>query len=324
MYNELLNDYNELLNDCNELIDKHNELYEKYNVSFETPENYAESFFKLLKNKNKLEASKLLLNMDVLENSTNKLNQAVLEEANKDGISSSAYLQMWNDECLKSFDRAYYNGINLGINWQNSVFKKTEFNIEYDDFFNLYVIRKFKVFFTSSNKDYYFRISDVLLINDKPTNWKLGGIYDIQAEKEDKEKRERERKEKEKQRKIELENKPYTPWNLTIGGANWDYVDKTFEEFRIKIKNETDYYVNRVKFRLSIYVNGYKSFSKLYDLSRYYPRNYGSTKHLELQPGDIQEIKIPELNYFYLGQDLSNQRNWEIKAEVLDVYPKHH
>lgn len=322
--------YNELLNDYNELVDKYNELYEKYNVSFETPENYAESLFKLLKNKNKLEASKLLLNMDVLENSTNKLNQAVLEEANKDGISSSAYLQMWNDECLKSFDRAYYSGINLGINWQNSVFKKTEFNIEYDDFVDLYTIRKFKVFFTSSNKDYYFRISDVFLINDKPTNWELGGIYDIQAEKEDKEKRERERKEKEKQRKIELENKPYKPWGLRIRGENWSYRDKTFSEFRTKIVNETDHYVNRVKFRLSIYTGakysgGSKSFSKVYDLTSYSSKGcYGCSSPLRLQPGDIQEIKLPELDNFYLGEDLSNQENWYIKTEVLDVYPKHH
>jgi len=322
--------YNKLLNDYNELVDNYNKLNEKYNVSFETPDDYGKSLFNLLKTKNKTEANKLFFNVNMLESFPDKLKKYFEEEALDDNVSIEVYLKKWNEQNSKTFDLAYYEGINLGVNWQNSIFQKTEFKVRFEDDIDCFEINNFKVFFKSSNKEYYIKITDAVIINDKPINWELKGPYDIQAEKEKKEQIERERKEKEKQRKIELENKPYKPWGLYLDGENWSYRDKTFSEFRTKIVNETDHYVNRVKFRLSIYTGakysgGSKSFSKVYDLTRYSSKGcYGCSSPLKLQPGDVQEIKLPELDNFYLGEDLSNQENWYIKTEVLDVYPKHH
>ena len=328
---EIIKAYNELLIEYKEVVDKYNALYEKHRVSFENPENYAKSLFKLLKNKNKSEAFKLLFSLDDSNYFSDKLNKVIKEEADQDSLSIRDWVQKsLIADSKESFDKVYYEGINLGINWQNSTFQKTEFNIEYSSEIDHYTLRDYKVFFKSSNKYYYFTIRSVFIINDKPINWELRGPYDIQAEKENKQKIERERKEKEKQRKIELENKPYKPWGLRIRGSNWSYRDKTFSEFRTKIVNDTDHYVDRVKFRLSIYTGaeysgGTKSFSKVYDLRSYCQKGYSPcySEYLDLQPGDIQEIKLQELDDFYLGEDISNQKKWYIKTEVLDVYPKH-
>tara|TARA_B100001287_G_scaffold276192_1_gene286167 strand:+ start:1145 stop:2218 length:1074 start_codon:yes stop_codon:yes gene_type:complete len=329
-YDALLIACKALADEYNAAVDKYNALYEKHSVSFENPDNYAKSLFKLLKNKNKAEASKLLLDNNMSEYFSDKLNMEIQKEADKDSLSTVEWFKNLKNDLAFTFDKVYYGGINLGVNWQKATFQKTEFKIEYSSGIDHYALRGYKVFFKSSNKDYYFTIGDAFIINDKPINWELGGPYDIQAEKEKKEQIERERKEKEKQRKIDLENKPYKPSGLRIRGSNWSYRDKTFSEFRTKIVNNTDHYVNRVKFRLSIYTGaefygGTKSFSKTYDLSYYVPKGYsmGGRENLFLEPGDIQEIQIQELRDFFLGEDLSNQKNWYIKTEVLDVYPKH-
>jgi len=329
-YDALLIACKALADEYNAAVDKYNALYEKHSVSFENPDNYAKSLFKLLKNKNKAEASKLLLDNNMSEYFSDKLNMEIQKEADKDSLSTVEWFKNLKNDLAFTFDKVYYGGINLGVNWQKATFQKTEFKIEYSSGIDHYALRGYKVFFKSSNKDYYFTIGDAFIINDKPINWELGGPYDIQAEKEKKEQIERERKEKEKQRKIDLENKPYKPSGLRIRGSNWSYRDKTFSEFRTKIVNNTDHYVNRVKFRLSIYTGaefygGTKSFSKTYDLSYYVPKGYsmGGRENLFLEPGDIQEIQIQELRDFFLGEDLGNQKNWYIKTEVLDVYPKH-
>ena len=322
-YDALLISCKALADEYNTVVDKYNALYEKHSVSFENPDNYAKSLFKLLKNKNKAEASKLLLDNNMSKYFSVKFNMEIQKEADRDSLSTEEWLKNLKNDLAFTFDKVYYNGINLGVNWQKSTFQKTEFKIEYSSSIDHYTLRGYKVFFKSSNKDYYFTISDAFIINDKPINWELGGPYDIQAEKEEKEQIERERK-------IELENKPYKPWGLRIRGSNWSYRDKTFSEFRTKIVNNTDHYVNRVKFRLSIYTGaeysgGTKSFSKTYDLSYYVPKGYsmGGREKLSLEPGDIQEIQIQELRDFFLGEDLSNQKNWYIETEVLNVYPKH-
>ena len=46
---ELRKRNSELISEYNELVEKYNSLYEKHSVSFDTPENYAKSIFKLLK-----------------------------------------------------------------------------------------------------------------------------------------------------------------------------------------------------------------------------------------------------------------------------------
>ena len=69
---------------------------------------------------------------------------------------------------------------------------------------------------------------------------------------------------------------------------------------------------------------GQKRFSKTYDLESYLPRDqvYGSKK-LILYPGDTQEIVIPDLRNFYLGEDVTGDGNWYVDYEVIEVFPKH-
>lgn len=332
--NDLTYKFNVLLEQNNELNEKYNALKEKHSVSFDTPENYAKSIFKLLKSKNKNEASKLLMSIDDSKFFSDKLNKAFSEEADEDSISVSDFIQNWNDVSKKTFDEAYYEGLNMGIKWEDAIFTKAEFKIEYDAKIDTYVLSRFLVFFKSSNKDYRLIINRAFMINDKPINWELDGIYDLQAQKLEKEKREKERLEREKQKEIELKNKPYTPWKLYVGGTNWSYSPdnkETFTEFRCKITNNTEHVVNRVRFRVSIYTGaayrgGTKVFSKTYDLNRYSPKSsicYSCTQVLSLQPGDMQEIQIPELKDFFLGEDTSDDNKWYAKYEILDVFPKH-
>lgn len=294
-----------------------NSLIEKHSVSFDTPEDYAKSILKLLRDKKKDDARKLLLRLDKPGGISNKLNEAIIEEAKEDSLSVSDWIEKINLESLNSFDKVYYDGINLGIDWRNVVFQNTEFKIAFDDNIDTYGLKNFKVFFKAINKVFYFRISEALIINDKPFNWRLSGPYDFQAENLEKEKIKKEAEENERQRKIELENKPYTPWGLSVGKADWNYYlesKKTFTSFRVKVTNNTAYRVDRVKFQVIIYIGGidsnYKYFAKTYD------------QRIVVEPGDVITIDIPDLSDFYLGEDISNQDNWWIDCKVLEVYPK--
>ena len=150
-------------------------------------------------------------------------------------------------------------------------------------------------------------------------NWSLNSFTDVQLEKEKEEKRELEIQKRKRQREEELKNRPYTPWSLSVGKSDWRYYDEdknTFASFSVKITNNTKYEVRNVKFQLSIYTGSYKStykvFGKTYD------------KSVNLQPGDVSTINIRDLSDFYLGEDVSNQKNWRIETKVIDVYPKHH
>ena len=313
---ELRKRNSELISEYNELVEKYNSLYEKHSVSFDTPENYAKSIFKLLKNKNKNEAFKLLLSIDDSNYFSDKLNEELQEEADRDSLSIRDWFQReFNDYSKKSFDKVYYEGINLGINWQSAIFTKAEFNIEYDEDIDTYSIQNYLVFFKSSNKDYSFRIKNSFIINDKPKNWTIRGPYDLQAAKLKEAKREKERQDLKSQKEIELKNKPYIPWGLSVGKTDWHYKlndKKTFTEFRIKITNNTKFNVNKVKFQVSISTDSQgKVFGKTYN------------ERVYLEPGDVKTITINELYDFYIGEDVSNQKNWDIDHKVLEVFPKH-
>ena len=294
-----------------------NSLIEKHSVSFTTPEDYAKSMLKLLRDKKKDDARKILLNLENFDDIPKKLKDAIIEEANEDSVSVSDWIKNYNLESLKSFDKVFYDGVNLGIDWQNIVFQNAEYKIEYNDKVAIFEIKNFKVFFKSLNKLYYFRIRDVFIINDAPLNWELSGPYDIQSENLEKERIKKEAEENERQRKLELENKPYTPWGLSVGKADWDYLPdrkKFFYSFRVKVTNNTAHRVDRVKFQLILYTGGndsnYKFFAKTYDES------------IVVEPGDVITIDIPDLYDFHLGEDVSKQDNWRIECKVLEVYPK--
>jgi len=323
------------LNEANilikELRNETNILKEKLKVSFDTPENYVKSIFKLLKNKNLTEASKLLFSIDDSDYFSDKLNEFLKDSAKEDSITTKEWVQIKiKNKSIKSFDKVYYDGLNMGINWQSAVFEKATYNIVLEDKLDTYFIEDIKVFFKSSYKDYYLRIKDVFIIDDKPYNWKLRNLVDVQVEKEKTEKTEKEAEERKKQKEIEYKNKSYTPWGLQVGKADWNYRENnkdTFTKFRVKITNNTKLHVNRVKFQLSIYTgssnSSYKFFGKTYDIRSYTEWANGPNKYINLQPGDVLTIPIQELEGFHLGEDVSNQKNWRIETKVLDVYPKH-
>jgi hypothetical protein len=316
----------------NEEIELLNEKLKK--GTFETPENFAKSFFKLLKNKNLNEASKLLFNANDFDNFNQKFQNFLNKKIKKDSITLYEWQKGVNDEAIESFEEAYYDGLNMGIDWPDAVFKKATFKIEKDNELGIFLIKSFRVFFTSSNKEYYFNIRNIFLINDMPYNWRLGSVVDIAAmnKKEAVERENEQRKEKIKREK-EL-NKPYTPYGLKIGGTNWSYnkeKPKKFTEFRCKITNDTEYTVDRVKFRVSIYTGaayrgGTKVFSKTYDLESYCARgSYNcdyDKENLEILPGDMQEIQIGDLRGFFLGEDTNDDDKWYVRYEVLEVFPK--
>ena len=95
---EIIKKYNELLIEYNAVVDKYNALYEKHSVSFENPDNYAKSLFKLLKNKNKAEASKLLLGNNMSEYFSVKLNMEIQKEADRDSLSTEEWLKNYNND----------------------------------------------------------------------------------------------------------------------------------------------------------------------------------------------------------------------------------
>ena len=297
-----------------ELTSQIDSIIEKNKISAETPEAYAKSIFNILKDNRRDDASGLLLSFEDYEALGDTIKDEIKESANRQGISVSDWLEGYNFKCMSSFDGTFLEGINLGISWQNAIFIKTEFDIRPND--GMPKVR-FEVFFKSNDKDYKLGVKDAFILNGKLISWNLRGIIDIEANKLEQERIKKEEEEVERQRKIENENKPYTPWNLTVGKAAWRYYQSdlsTFSEFTVKISNFTEYRVNRVKFQISIYTGGsysnYKYFGKTYD------------KYVEVNPGDVITIDIPDLADFYLGEDVSNQDNWRIECTVLEVYPK--
>ena len=239
-----------------ELTSQIDSIIEKNKISTETPEAYAKSIFNILKDNRRDDASVLLLSFEDYEALGDKIKDKIKEDANRQGISVSDWFEGYNFECMSSFDETFLEGINLGISWQNAIFIKTEFDIRPND--GMPEVR-FEVFFKSNDKDYYLGVKDANILNGKLINWKLRGIKDIEANKLEQERIKKEEEEVERQRKIENENKPYTPWNLTVGKAAWRYYQSdlsTFSEFTVKISNFTEYRVNRVKFQISIYTGG--------------------------------------------------------------------
>lgn len=323
----------ELQNQNKLLVNENNLLKEKLKKgTFDTPENFAKSFFKLLKNKNLSEASKLLLNINDSIYFSDKLNEAIKEAAKEDSITIKEFFQEFNNASKESFDEVYYEGLNMGINWQNAIFEKATFNIEFEDDIDHYGMDDLKVFFKSSNKEYSFRIRRVFIINEKLYNWDLrGGIVDIQTEKEEKEKKEKEAEERKKQREIELEKKPYVPYGFKIGKNSWRWNKEkrpqTFSSFYLKFTNDTEHIIDEVKFQLSIYTGSYNSDYKVFGKTITYVKGQGLRNnsgfiYFNLDPGDVLEIEIEELSGFFLGEDIDGSK-WRYKVKILEVFPKH-
>ena len=80
MYDKLNVEHNNLKYEHNNLKNDYNLLIEKHSLSFETPEDYAKSILKLLRDKNKIEASKLLFSMSDSIYFSDKLIKAIKDD----------------------------------------------------------------------------------------------------------------------------------------------------------------------------------------------------------------------------------------------------
>lgn len=329
---QLKNDKTILNSKVYELREKILKLQSQLSTNFDNPQNYAESFFKILSRKDMMKAEKLLLSVEKLNYFPDEVIKEVKDDAKRDSISIEKYIKNLNSEALKNLEDVYYDALNMGIKWNSETkYKNVEFNISDGDGGMREL--SLKIFFEDynyelkRNKNYYLKLDDIFLINDEFVFFDLGPLVDIEKEK----------KEIEEKKKIEeerLKNKIYKPYGFRIGNSNWTYYEKQkFSEFRCILTNDTQHLVNRVKFRVSIFTGssskyssykGQKRFSKTYDLSSYLPRDqvYGTEK-LILYPGDTQEIVIPDLRNFYLGEDVTSDGNWYVDYEVIEVFPKH-
>ena len=302
-------------------------------TTFDTPENYAESFFKILRRKDLIEAEKLLLSVEKLNYFPDEVVKNIIDEAKEDSLSLESYVKYLNSQALKSLEDVYFDALNMGIRWSSQTkYKNAEFNIKNRDE-GLRELR-LKIFFEGynyklqKNKEYYLDLDDIFLINDKYVYFNSGSIVDVEKEKNEIEERKKIKEQK-------LKNKAYKPNGFKIGKSNWSYYEKqTFSEFRCILTNDTEHMVDRVKFRVSIFTGssskyssykGQKRFSKTYDLQRFTPKGtYGGTENLIMYPGDTQEIVITDLRDFYWGEDITGDGNWYVDYEILEVYPKHH
>lgn len=79
-YDKLNVEHSNLKNEHNNLKSDYNLLIEKYKVSYDTPDDYAKSILKLLRDKNKIEASKLLFSMSDSIYFSDKLIKAIKDD----------------------------------------------------------------------------------------------------------------------------------------------------------------------------------------------------------------------------------------------------
>lgn len=106
---------------------------------------------------------------------------------------------------------------------------------------------------------------------------------------------------------------PYKPYGLDITYANWNYKYakiKEFEDFTVTLTNKTNENFKMVRYRLKLYVNENGSkrevFSKSYE---YYQR---------LNVGDIIRIPVYDLTGFYMGVNVSEDKNFSWTGYIED------
>ena len=289
---QLKNDKTILNSKVYELREKILKLQSQLSTNFDNPQNYAESFFKILSRKDMMKAEKLLLSVEKLNYFPDEVIKEVKDDAKRDSISIEKYIKNLNSEALKNLEDVYYDALNMGIKWNSETkYKNVEFNISDGD----YGMRelRLKIFFDDydfklkRNKNYYLKIDDIFLINDEFIFFDLGPLVDIEKEKN----------EIEKKKKIEeerLKNKPYKPYGFKIGKSNWSYYEKqTFSEFRCILTNDTQHLVNRVKFRISIFTGASSKYSSRY--SPPLPKDFSASPRAKEKAFSISVVSFTSL-----------------------------
>ena len=271
-------------------------------VKNDTPLEFAQTLFNSIQNNDFELAKKLLVQPN---DSTIVVSKKMKKEISKN-LGTDSLHQKYLSYIKKRFDETYNKGIEIGIDWNQSKFQRFEFEEEYDDEDSISSLDKSIIYFTCNSREYKLKFRKTMKIGSKWKNFKLYTPIDILKEEEE-----------EIKRKEELAREPYTPWRLDFTYANWNYKYnsiKSFSDFHVTLKNETENDFNYIKYSVTIYK--YKNGNKEEMFSRTYERSE------KLYSGDVVRFEIPDLRDFYLGVDISNENNFDWYAEILDAKPK--
>jgi hypothetical protein len=271
-------------------------------VKNETPLEFSQTLFKSLQNNDFELAQKLLIQPGdsiLLENERMK-NQF------RNNLGTDSLRKEYIDYVKEKFDKAYKKGEEIGIVWNKTKFQRFEFEEDFRERDSIDYLSKSIIFFTYNSRDYKLKFRKTIKISNQWKGFKLYSPIDIQKEEDE-----------ERKRKEELAKKPYTPYGLGFTYANWNYKYKSiksFSDFQVTLKNETENDFEYVKYSVTIYKykNGYKEEM----FSRTYERNE------KLYSGNVVRFEVTDLRDFYLGVDISNENNFDWNAEIIDAKPR--
>jgi hypothetical protein len=189
----------------------------------------------------------------------------------------------------------------INLNKSNVKYIKTESeeNKKY-----LSTITNLVVYFQVNEVEYYFKLIDVDTVSGR---WVASSITTPTNKGE--------QDEIEKQRRVIESKKNYKPKGLEITYYNWSYKDnpKTFSEFYVTIKNSTPYDFKKISFKLVIVSSNQNPKIDIF--------NRTIEEYIQIYAGDAVRIKINELNNYYTGVDISNEKNFKIYTFLLDAKP---
>lgn len=265
-------------------------------IKNKTPEEFANTIFKILQSGDTSVFTKKLL---IQPGDSLKTNSARLR--------SEIHSEIGSDEGLKKFRKEFADRLNeflvvseeLGIDWHQSKLDSISYKKRFSDEYNFFKIDNFKAYITSKGRQFRFHIKYLYYINDELKGFQLDDVIDIKKEIE------------------RLENENFTPGLVYISSQyNWRYKYgnlNSFSEFYINIVNDLMSDISSVKYKITIKKKGQwlneEVFSKTFE---YNQKIYSENKI---------RVEIEELRDFYIGVDVSDDENFFMESEIIDVRP---
>lgn len=149
-------------------------------MQIRTPEEFGESLFSVVKNNNKTDFKELLITQkDVINIAGLKWRTSIAQIFVNDS-TQNLYLNHERNQ-INEIRKA---GTKEGVNWDNVVFKKTEYHIKTKDSIE---ILKGSILFTSEGRDYEMYFRNAIKVG---TDWKgfdIDDIIDVKKEAEERE-----------------------------------------------------------------------------------------------------------------------------------------
>lgn len=256
------------------------------------PENFSELLFENLVNQNTEKVTTLYLS----EKDKERVVDTLLNNFFKNVITDKNFKSEYLERQKKEIREWYKVAINKGITSKNTSYLRTEIDTIKSFEKNTYNL---KIFFLLDKKENYFLATDIDKMSD---GWTVFGIEPpttIQDEK------------------IRLESIPNKPLGLYFTSSNWRYKYSSinsFSEFYVTLSNQSGSDFERIKYRITI--DDTKNGNRIQVFSKIFERNE------KIYDGDVVRFEVNELKDFYVGVDVSNNDNFECKAEIVDAKPK--